>query len=322
MFALAYVNRTTFPFPWNDEARFYLPALWWAEHGSLSPANIHAPSGIFWVPDGFTIFIGLALRLFGETMQAARGVCECAVALGVTLFALGFRRLGGSWQAGAAATLLLLAPPVVFAANMVRMEAPLFLLIAVALLLHVHRHALAASAVLFGSLLFHPALGIAAIGYAAIVCLLPGSLLPARRASGRSIAAMDWGLVFVVALCALGEVARIVHHWGLFEAHMMFQASQKLRVPLREKLMRPQALILLMSFATVATLLWRRHVYPKLGDMRDILPVAGIALGILIYSVFGDEMLYDVYSLSVCPALAFCVICRDFGASAPNRLSS
>jgi hypothetical protein len=32
VFALAYANRTTFPFPWNDEARFYLPALWWAEH--------------------------------------------------------------------------------------------------------------------------------------------------------------------------------------------------------------------------------------------------------------------------------------------------
>ena len=36
VFALAYANRTTFPFAWNDEARFYLPAFWWAEHFSLS----------------------------------------------------------------------------------------------------------------------------------------------------------------------------------------------------------------------------------------------------------------------------------------------
>jgi hypothetical protein len=89
VFTLAYANRTTFPFPWNDEARFYLPALWWAEHYSLSPVNLHAPNGIFWVPDGFTLFIGSALRLFGETMQIARTVCECSVALGVTLFAFG-----------------------------------------------------------------------------------------------------------------------------------------------------------------------------------------------------------------------------------------
>src|ERR1700761_5326522 len=100
VFVLAFRNRTTFPFPWNDEARFYLPALWWAEHFSFSPDNLHAPHGIFWVPDGFTIFLGLALRFFGATMQAARSVCEASVALGVTLFAFVFRRLGGSWQAG------------------------------------------------------------------------------------------------------------------------------------------------------------------------------------------------------------------------------
>src|ERR1700744_4672357 len=119
VFVLAFRNRTTFPFPWNDEARFYLPALWWAVHFSLAPANLHAPQGIFWVPDGFTIFIGLALLCFGKTIQVARGVCEVSVALGVTLFALVFRKLAGCSQAGLCATLLLLTPPVIFAANVV-----------------------------------------------------------------------------------------------------------------------------------------------------------------------------------------------------------
>jgi hypothetical protein len=173
VFACAYANRTTFPFPWNDEARFYLPAFWWAEHFSLSPTNLNAPSGIFWVPDGFTIFLGLALRLFGETMQVARVTCECAVSLGVMLFCLGFRRLVGSWRGGLLATLLLLTPPVIFAANMVRMEAPLFLLIALVLLLHVHGYFLAAGSLLAGSVLLHPALGIAAVGYTLIACVTP-----------------------------------------------------------------------------------------------------------------------------------------------------
>lgn len=315
IFSLAYANRTTFPFPWNDEARFYLPALWWAEHFSLSPVNLHAPSGIFWVPDGFTIFMGLALGFFGETMQIARAVCECVVALGVTVFAFGFRKLGGSWQAGALTTLLLLTPPVVFAANMVRMEAPLFLLIAVALLLHLYGHVLAASSVLTGSLLFHPALGLAAVGYAVIVYLIP-----AKGRVKHSVTAMDWVIVAVVATCFLAEIFRIVHHLSLFEAHMAYQIRHKLHSTIPTMLIRPQGLILLISCATVVLLLWRRHAHPKLGSMLDILPVAGIALGISIYAVFGGEMAYDVYSLSVSPALVFCLVCRDLDGCWTNGL--
>jgi hypothetical protein len=313
MFALAYINRTTFPFPWNDEARFYLPALWWAEHFSLSPANLHAPQGIFWVPDGFTIFIGLALRLFGETIQVARGVCEFAVALGVTLFAFGFRKLGGSWQAGVLATLLLMTPPVVFAANMVRMEAPLFLLIAVVLLLHLHGHFLAAASLLFGSLLFHPALGIAAVGYAVIVVFVSG-----KAGSKRSIAPFEWVTFVVVAILVLAELFRIVHHWDLFEAHMAYQAGRKLHSSIRTSVMKPQGLILLISCAAVAVVLWRLRTCPKAGLLRDVSPVAGIALGILIYAVFAGETAYDVYSLSVCPALVFCLVCRGFDGAAAD----
>jgi hypothetical protein len=310
IFALAYLNRSTFPFPWNDEARFYLPALWWAEHFSLSPLILHAPNGIFWVPDGFTIFIGLALRLFGETIQVARATCEFTVALGVTLFAFGFRKLGGSWHAGVFATLLLLTPPVVFAANMVRVEAPLFLLIAVVLLLHLYGYRLAAASLLTGSLLFHPALGIAAAAYAVTAIFVSD-----KGSSKRSIPAFEWVIVALVAIFASAELFRIIHHWSLFEAHMTYQFGRKLQSPIRTKLMKPQALILLISSVTVAALLWRHRAYSKL----EVLPVAGIALGILVYAVFGNEMAYDVYSLSVCPALVFCLVCRDFDGATATR---
>ena len=222
MFALAYVNRTTFPFPWNDEARFYLPAFWWAEHFSLSPTNLHAPSGIFWVPDGFTIFLGLALRLFGKTMQVARTTCECVVSLGVTLFALGFRRLAGSWKIGVLSTLLLLTPPVVFAANMVRMEAPLFLLIALVLLLHVHGYFLAAGSLLAGSLLLHPALGIAAAGYTVIACVTP-----LKRAANRDAGAVtEWIILALVIISISAESLRIVHHLDLFRCTYGIPSAQ------------------------------------------------------------------------------------------------
>ncbi len=310
IFALACVNRITFPFPWNDEARFYLPALWWAGHFSLSPANLHAPNGIFWVPDGFTIVIGLALRLLGETIQVARGVCEFAVAMGVTLFAFGFRKLGGSSHAGIFATLLLLTPPIVFAANAVRMEAPLFLLIALVLLLHVYGRFLAAAALLTGSLLFHPALGIAAAGYAATVIFLSG-----KRGSRRSAKALEWVILVVVAMLVLAELFRIVQHWSLFEAHMAYQFRRKLHMPIWTKLMKPQGLMLLISSVTFIVLFGKRYAHLKPDALRDVLPVAVIALGILVYAVLGGEQAYDVYSLSVCPALSFCLVCRDFGAA-------
>jgi hypothetical protein len=318
VFALAYANRTTFPFAWNDEARFYLPAFWWAEHFSLSPANLHAPSGIFWVPDGFTIFLGLALRLFGKTMYVARTTCECAVSLGVTLFALGFRKLAGSWKIGVLSTLLLLTPPVVFAANMVRMEAPLFLLIAVVLLLHVHGYFLAAGSLLAGSLLLHPALGIAAAGYILIACVTPLKEAAHRDAE----AVMEWIIFAVVVISIAAESFRIVHHLALFRAHMTYQMHHKMRMPLLSKLIKPQGAILLISFSALASLLWRRHVQPELGTVWDVLPLAAITLGMLIYAVVAGEISYDVYSLSVGPAVVFCLVCRDFDQSSDLPINS
>jgi hypothetical protein len=308
VFACAYANRTTFPFPWNDEARFYLPAFWWAEHFSLSPTNLHAPSGIFWVPDGFTIFIGLALRLFGETMQVARATCEGAVALGVTLFAFGFRKLAGSWKIGVLTTLLLLTPPVVFAANMIRMEAPLFLLIALVLLFHVHGYFLTAGSLLAGCVLLHPALAIAAVGYTVIAWLTP-----LKRTTHRDARAIEEWIIFAVVVIGIAaESFRIVHHLDLFKAHMAYQVHHKLDLPLRSKLIKPQGVILLISCSALAMLLWRRHVHPELGTVWDVLPMAAVSLGMLTYAVAAGEMYYDIYSLSVGPALVFCLVCRDF----------
>jgi hypothetical protein len=307
VFALAYMNRTTFPFPWNDEARFYLPALWWAEHFSLSPVNLHAPNGIFWVPDGFTIFIGLALRFFGKTMQVARITCNCSVSLGVTLFAMGFRKLAGSWKVGVLTTLLLLTPPVVFAANMVRMEAPLFLLIALVLLLHVHGYFLAAGSFLIGSILLHPALSVAAVGYIVIACVTHPK--GAKRGIG---AVAQWIIFAVVVIGISAESIRVAHHLDLFRAHMAYQVRHKMSVPLRIKLIKPQGAIFLISCAAAALLLWRQRVQPELGTIWDILSMTALSLGMLLYAVLGGEMMYDVYSLSVGPALVFCLVCRNF----------
>lgn len=302
---VAYANRLTFPFPWNDEARFFLPAKWWAEYGSLSPLNVHAPHGIFWVPDGFTIWLGLILRCFGDSMQVARAACECSVALSVTLFALAFRRLAGSWQAGVLATMFVVTPAMVFAANMVRMEAPLCLVLALALLLHASGYRLAAGALLFGSLVFHPALGFAAVGYAA-ACLVAGKGVGAKR----SATVVGWIVLVVVALVLAAEAVRIVHHAGLFQAHMKWQAERKMDRSWRAKLAKPQFVILLLSAVASGYVLWRAR---RRGDWRriaDVLPVAMVGLGVILYAVVGGELAYDVYSLAIGPACVFCLVSR------------
>jgi hypothetical protein len=312
MFVLAYANRLTFPFPWQDDARFFLPALWWAGHLSLEPAILHAPGGIFWVPDGMTVFLGIALRAFGRTIEVARATCECSVALGVAMFALGLRKLAGSWQMGVLATILLLSPPVVFAANMVRMEAPLFLLIAAVLLLHLNGSWLAAGTLLFASLLFHPALGIAAIAYAAMALLICRT-----GKTGYRIKKLEWLFFALVAIGFIAESVHVLNHLDLFKAHMAYQTARKLASHSHSRFLKPQGAILLLSCAATVTVVVRRRVWEDLRRMQVTLPIAAVALGMLVYAVLGAELPYDVYSLSVSPAIMFCVMSRELCAMCP-----
>ena len=304
LFALARANRLTFPFPWNDEARLYLPAQWWVNHGSLDPATVNAPRGIFWVPDGFTVLLGLVLRMFGQSIEIARAACECMVAAGVALFALEFRNISGSRTTGALATLLLLTPPVVFAANMVRMEAPVLLLIAVALLLHLNGYFLGAGALLFGSLLIHPALGLAAVGYA-VICWA----LRQRESRERRVHALEWLLLAAVLLSWQSEGLHIAHNADLFRAHMLYQVAHKeMHGSLIARLIKPQGIILLFCSTAIALVMMRRRVWERVRDHQRFLGIAVIALGVQAYAVLGSELTYNVYSLSLAPAIVFCLV--------------
>jgi hypothetical protein len=313
LFGMAQVNQLTFPFPSLDDARFYLPALWVAKYGSLNPTVLNAPRGIFWVPDGLTVLLGLVMRLFGQSIEVARIACECMVAAGVALFALVFRRLSGSAATGALATLLLLTPPVVFAANSVRMEAPVFLLIALALLLHLNDHFLGAGALLFGSLLIHPALGLAAAGYT----MLSWEFRPRRAHSSRG-RIFDWVILAAVLLCWLLEGVHIARHVDLFSAHMAYQVGHKMRLSLTARLFKPQGVILFLTVAATVTIMIRRMVWKSLRINQYFLGAAVIALGVQTYSVLCAELSYDIYDLSLAPAIIFCLVVNEFRVESPE----
>lgn len=308
IFILAYANQLNFPFPWNDEARFYLPALWWVEHGcSLSPLNLNAPLGIYWVPDGLTLFLGLAMMVFGHSIEVAKLICETTVALGVFMFAMGFRKLSGSWKIGGFATLLLITPPVIFAANMVRMEAPIFLLIAVVLLLHLNGYVLAAGALLFSGLLFHPAVGIAAAAYAVI-----NVAVYFNDKSKPLFTVLEYAVVFLVVIAFILEGMHIFDHLDVFIDQMSYQVERKLAAPLHKKILKPQGAILFICLVVTVILLYKRRLWKGWAEAKNILPIAAIGLGLMIYGVLGFEMPYNVYSLSLGPAIIFCLAGKVF----------
>jgi hypothetical protein len=74
----------------------------------------------------------------------------------------------------------------------------------------------------------------------------------------------------------------------------------------------------MISCLALATVLWRRHFQPELGTVWDVLPMAALTLGMLIYAVVAGEITCNVYSLSVGPALVLCLVCRDFQENAKS----
>ncbi|WP_347989728.1 hypothetical protein [Methylomonas sp. AM2-LC] len=302
---LAYLNQLGFPLPCNDEARFYLPALWWAEHQSLQPANINAPQGIFWVPDGFTLFIGSALALFGHSIEVARYTCEVTVALGVCLFALAFRKLSDSWLIGCLSTLLLVTPPLIFAANMVRMEALIFTVLAICLLLHLHSYRVAAATLLFGSMLIHPILAPTAFAYFAINFALYfyAKKMPVIRT-------LDWFLFMVVGLAFIVELIHIFQHWDLFKQHMNYQLERKRGVAVYIRFLRPQGGIFLLCLLVVARFIYLDSLAKNLSINNHFLTVAIIGLSLIFTAVLGYEMSYNFFSVTVGPTIIFCIVAQ------------
>ena len=308
VFLIARQDRLTFPYPWNDEARFYLPSWTFAQTGSLSPVILNAPNGIYWMPDGFYLWMGAALALFGRSIAVARTVCELAVATSVSIFALSFKKLTRSAVMAAIFTLILISPPTIYAGNMVRMEAPLCLLFALALWSHIHRLYWAATAFLLLSVLFHP-------GFALALCTYPIALAATHYCSAED-SSPHWKTVaekiffLVVVLAFMAEAARVAAHFHLFLQHMSYQTSRKLSINHWKQLAKPQGVLLSIELAAV--LVWLRTTTRTLNSTeRSLLtPIAAATLGIQCYAVFGGLAAYDVYSLSIAPALFFCLAYR------------
>jgi hypothetical protein len=227
-------------------------------------------------------------------------------------FAHSFLKLTRSAAMAALFTLILVSPPVIFAANMVRMEAPLCLLFALALWSHIHRFYWAAAALLLLSLLFHPAFSLALCAYA--ISLAATHCNSAEDSHPRWKRGAEKILFLVVILALMAETARVAAHFDLFQQHMSYQASRKLSINHWKLLTKPQGVLLSIELAAV--LVWLRTSSRTLSPTeRNLLtPIAAATLGMQCYAVFGGLAAYDVYSLSIGPALFFCLAYRAIRA--------
>lgn len=302
-FAAARLNLNTYPLPWNDDAAFFLPAAWFADHGNFRPITLNAPSGDFWLPDGFAVILGTCLRIFGSRIEVAHLLCEILISLSVIWFALSARWITKSLVAAAVACLCLFTPGLLFAANMVRMEAVLIPIVVLAILCHCHGQYLAAGALLFGGILVHPIVGIAAAAYA-VAILSNGHL---RRTLPRS----PWW-AWVLGAAVIGawvlEVVHYLAHSDVSSQHLAFQFARKHSRSVK-RFFKLQGLVLYASAALLAYCLQRRKLWSAW--WRDgVIAIASASLLLMFSAVLGAELSYNVYSLSLGPAIVVCLLYR------------
>jgi hypothetical protein len=236
---------------------------------------------------------------------------QVTTALAVVILTVGHARLCGSRGFAALSSILLLSPSVIFAANTIRMESLVFLLYALAVLLHAYEARVAAASVLALSVLVHPALALGTLLYAGSVAA--GAFFYPDAETGTQprlrIRQWEWAVLALAASLILWESMVILGHLHLFRLHMAYQARRKSHRSLLTLLFRLRGLFLVGESVLFALMvLFIRHTNAAKPFMRDVLPLALVVLSLQAYAASGAETSYNVYSFAIVPATFFCLL--------------
>ncbi len=314
---IARANAFSFPLANEDDARFFFPSWSLALHGTLRTPILNAPYGIFWVPHGFYVWLALFLRIFGPTVEVAHRVCQLATAFAAVLIVVAYARLCGSRAFALLCGLLLVSPGVIFAANTIRMESLILILVGTGLLLHSYDRRIAAAAIFFLGVVVHPALLIGATLYGIGIFVADVALPFFNKSSFPPIKGPILTTLIVAAVAiAIGlECVYIFHHLALFHQHMALQIARKAARKPITLLVSKRGLLLLVELlftSAVAAVVYRRRQGWRL-FLRELLPVFLLAIGLSAYATFGREIPYNVYAYCVVPATFFCLTYRVLG---------
>jgi hypothetical protein len=117
----------TFPPPWIDEAQFLWQAKAFADGATLLAPQLHPERARWWMPPGWFVLTGTALRAFGFDFALARALSFVSLLAAFALLAGLLRRLPHAGAALLLAGMFFLGRSFVAIGNVARMEALLLL---------------------------------------------------------------------------------------------------------------------------------------------------------------------------------------------------
>lgn len=278
------------PTAWDDESHFMIPARNMARGLGLVAPQLNAPQGIFWMPDGYYLLLGLVFSVLSPSLEVARWISFGLVAATAGTFYLISRRLNIAPAVGAAlAAIWLVTPRVVILGNMARMESAVIALLALALLLAVNQRWLLAliSAALLP--LFHP-IGIPLfLIFPAAALIFHQSIRPRHR--------LEWLLIFAIGVIWAAEIARFIAFADVAQAQLAFQLERKGQSLIPLTILH---LVLLLANLHGALIGWmmagRRHGTQHRGQLAGLVLMFLVAGALALVYPLGREDWYEVYT--------------------------
>lgn len=282
-----------YPTPWPDESHFLAPAQSLLHAGTLAVPQLNAPDGIFWMTDGYAVFLAGLFALLPDGLATARAASLLAAVLfALAVYAVGVRLGGPRTPLAVAVALWLVAPRVVLMSDIARMEALLLAVAGGALLAAARGRWPLALAVAAAAPLVHPTgvLLLVALGLPLLVWRLP--LRPTRAEAVLLVAA---------ATALVAEAWRFLANWDLARDHLAYQVQRKANRPVAQ-LDPPGWVVLALSGVGGAWSLLRR----RLDDPRAPVRVAlfGVAGALAVVHLVGQEMWYEVLGVETAALLA------------------
>lgn len=312
---LHHVAAYHFPTPWPDEAAFLIPAIHFSEELSLAAPELNAPRGIFWMPDGYYVFMGLLFKVLPASLATARLVSFFLVLVfAVSLYVAGWRLGVPPLVIAIALSMWLITPRVVMMSNVARMEALVLAVIGIALMLVVHRYWIAGLAIASLSALVHP------VGLVMLLCFVGVAAvfwksMQLRTSFGSHIfnrSPMQHVVVGTVALAWIVEALHFSLNLDLASTHMAYQflrkANRSLGIGMQD--------LLLLSIAGTGVLVC--YLQKERENMVAIALLFTLVGGLDVVQVLGQEMWYEVYRSEVAGLLVvmgLSVLARDMVAA-------
>jgi hypothetical protein len=287
-----------FPVPWNDESHFLMPAINLSENLSLAAPEQNAPLGMFWMPDGYYVFMGILFFVLPTSLEAARWVSFIlALVFSGSLFIVA-RKLNISPLLSAGAIVVwLIMPRVVLMANVARMESLVLAITALALVMVIYEQFWAGVAVSSLASLAHPA------GIPLFLSFATVALIFSKDIKLNSNRHFQWLIVGVVLAAWFFEALHFASNFTLAVDHLTYQMSRKASRGAFsfDKPAYPLIVLWILGMFTC----WNLRTRGEAHKLAVLSLLFLLAVSLKFVSLIGREMWYWVYGNETASLLTF-----------------